>query len=91
MLRKLAKIIGWIFVTLIVLIVILLIYVRSVATVDPPVPASLAILDAKVEQPDSGLYTIGNNWFRKSESGLYELYVEGTPFERGVVNGKLTH
>jgi hypothetical protein len=91
MLRKLAKIIGWIFLTLIVLIVVLLIYVRSVATVDPPVPASLAILDTKVEQPDSGLYTIGNNWFRKSESGLYELYVEGTPFERGVVNGKLTH
>ena len=31
-----------------------------------------------------------NNWFRKSESGLFELYVEGKPYERGVVNGKLT-
>ena len=31
-----------------------------------------------------------DNWFRKSKSGLYELYVEGDPFERGVINGKLT-
>ena len=37
-----------------------------------------------------GFYTIKNNWFRKSNSGLYEMYVEGTPFELGVVNGKLT-
>jgi isopenicillin-N N-acyltransferase-like protein len=27
---------------------------------------------------------------RRSDSGLWELYVEGEPFERGVVNGKLT-
>jgi hypothetical protein len=91
MLKKLAKIFAWILGILVLLLVILLLYVRSVAKVDPPVPASMAILDAKVTQPDSGLYTIGNNWFRKSESGLYELYIEGAPFERGVVNGKLTH
>ncbi|HEX4851587.1 MAG TPA: C45 family peptidase, partial [Puia sp.] len=40
--------------------------------------------------PSPGFYYIGNNWFRKSKSGLYELYVEGSPFERGAVNGKLT-
>ncbi|HEY9006252.1 MAG TPA: C45 family peptidase [Ohtaekwangia sp.] len=91
MLKKLAKILAWMVGVLVLVIIILLVYVRSVATVDTPVPTSLAILDVKVEQPDSGLYTIGNNWFRKSESGLYELYVEGTPFERGVINGKLTH
>ncbi|WP_333819724.1 C45 family peptidase [Ohtaekwangia sp.] len=91
MLKKLAKILAWMVAVLVLVIIILLVYVRSVATVDTPVPTSLAILDVKVEQPDSGLYTIGNNWFRKSESGLYELYVEGTPFERGVINGKLTH
>ncbi|SKC51470.1 C45 family autoproteolytic acyltransferase/hydolase [Ohtaekwangia koreensis] len=91
MLKKLAKIFAWILAVLVLLLVILLLYVRSVAKVDPPVPASMAILDVKVTQPDSGLYIIGNNWFRKSESGLYELYIEGAPFERGVVNGKLTH
>lgn len=33
---------------------------------------------------------LGNNWLRKSESGLWEMYVEGNGFERGVANGKLT-
>jgi tetratricopeptide (TPR) repeat protein len=35
-------------------------------------------------------YRVKNNWLRKSESGLWELYVEGDGFERGVANGKLT-
>lgn len=33
---------------------------------------------------------LGNSWFRKSSSGLWELYVEGKPFERGVIIGRLT-
>jgi len=56
----------------------------------PPTPNSLASLRDQVTQPDSGLFKLGNNWFRKSESGFYELYTEGEPFERGVANGKLT-
>ena len=28
-------------------------------------------------------------WFKQSKSGLFELYVNGNPFERGVANGKL--
>lgn len=43
-----------------------------------------------VEEPTPGFYTYDNNWLRKSNSGLYELYVEGSPYERGVINGKLS-
>jgi hypothetical protein len=43
-----------------------------------------------IRQPDQGLFLLGNNWFRKSESGLYELYIEGDPYERGIANGRLT-
>jgi hypothetical protein len=39
---------------------------------------------------DSGAWRLNNNWFRKSESGLYEVYVEGKPYERGIAIGKLT-
>ena len=35
-------------------------------------------------------YRIGNNWLKKNEYGLWEMYLEGTPFERGVASGKLT-
>jgi len=39
---------------------------------------------------DSTAFTIGNNWIRKNKYGLYEMYTSGNPFERGVINGKLS-
>lgn len=89
MLRKTAKFFGWFLGIIMLLIVGLVIYVRSVAAVDPPTPPSLALLDKEIQE-DSGLFKLENNWFKKSESGLYELYVEGGPFELGIANGKLT-
>jgi len=35
-------------------------------------------------------YRIGNNWLKKNEYGLWEMYLEGAPFERGIASGKLT-
>src|SRR5690349_2606876 len=90
MLKRIIRFILWLLGIIVILFIVLLFYVRMVSKTDPPQPASLESLDLKVTQPDSGLYVIKNNWFRKSESGLYELYVEGDPFERGVVIGKLT-
>ncbi|HKZ38500.1 MAG TPA: hypothetical protein VJ184_12660, partial [Chryseolinea sp.] len=81
MLRKTAKIIGWFFGIVIFLVAGLMVYVRVVAEIDPPTPASLASLKMEPIEADSGLFKINKNWFRKSESGLYELYVEGEPFE----------
>lgn len=72
------------------LIVVLLIYARTVSVVAPPQIANMADTATVVTEPFPGFRRLGNNWFRHSESGLYELYVEGKPFERGVANGKLT-
>lgn len=88
--KRIVKIIGWSIGIFVVLLVALFIYIRIVARTEPPLPSSLSALDKNITQPDSGFFLLGNNWFRKSESGLYELYVEGEPFERGVANGKLT-
>ena len=90
MLRKTVKWLVWILAIFLLTIVVLVIYIRAVATVNPPVPESLHALNRNVVEVDTGLFKIDNNWFRKSESGLYELYVEGEPFERGAANGKLT-
>lgn len=38
---------------------------------------------------DENFYKINNNWIKKSETGLWEIYVEGNGFERGVIEGKL--
>ncbi|MBX2968015.1 MAG: hypothetical protein KF803_01480 [Cyclobacteriaceae bacterium] len=67
---------------------ILVIYVQNVARLEPPLVASS--IRPHVTSPDSGLFVSGKSWFRKSESGLYELYVEGSPYERGATIGALT-
>lgn len=90
MFKRVAGIIGWLLGILIVLLLALVVWIRVAAVQDPPDAPDSGVTALPVTQPDSGLFTIGNNWFRKSESGLYELYLEGSPFERGVVNGKLT-
>src|SRR5207342_458429 len=72
------------------LLLIGFIWLAIIAHVEPPKPADTSSLQLQRSEPSPGLYTINNNWFRKSNSGLYELYVEGKPYERGVINGKLT-
>ncbi|MCO4813851.1 MAG: peptidase C45 [Flavobacteriales bacterium] len=34
-------------------------------------------------------YTLGPNWLRKNEFGVWEMYIEGSAYERGLVYGKL--
>jgi isopenicillin-N N-acyltransferase like protein len=65
-------------------------YLAWVAHVNPPVPGNTVAIRWERSEPSPGFYTLHKSWFRKSRSGLYEMYVEGDPFERGVVNGKLS-
>ncbi|MDR1056609.1 MAG: C45 family autoproteolytic acyltransferase/hydrolase [Prevotellaceae bacterium] len=47
-------------------------------------------LPDKLRLVDNGLYRqYGDNYLRKSESGLWELKIKGSAFERGVAAGKL--
>ncbi len=72
------------------IMLILFTYVAYVSQTDPPVISDSTSISWQREDHGEGFYTIGNNWFRKSNSGLFELYVEGSPFERGVANGRLS-
>ena len=65
-------------------------YLAWVSKINPPKVSDLSAFQLQREEPDKGLYVIKNSWFRKSNSGLYEMYVEGTPYELGTVNGKLS-
>ncbi len=40
-------------------------------------------------QVDTNVYKIGNNWVRKSKTGLWEMYLSGNPYELGIKNGIL--
>jgi isopenicillin-N N-acyltransferase like protein len=71
------------------LILIFVIYFIIVARVPAPDVDKSFVSEVHVLQPDSNYYVYKNNWLRKSKSGLWEMYLEGKPFERGVINGKL--
>ena len=78
--------------TLLVLVVLLLVfwvYVRY--GLEPQVPELSDRSAEKLTRQtiDSSCYKINNCWLRHSHSGLWEEYVEGAPFERGVIEGKL--
>jgi isopenicillin-N N-acyltransferase like protein len=65
------------------------IYFISVVQIEEPIPEDVSAIEWEVEEPTPGLTTIKGGWFRKSKSGLFELFVSGNAFERGVTNGKL--
>ncbi|OBQ56929.1 acyl-CoA--6-aminopenicillanic acid acyl-transferase [Tamlana sp. s12] len=43
----------------------------------------------RIEINDSS-FVLGNNTLNKNKQGLWELYVEGDPYERGLITGSLT-
>jgi predicted choloylglycine hydrolase len=74
----------------ILLLVGTLVVMVQMAKMPDPVIEDKSVLNLQRTPINDSFYTLQNNWFRKSKSGLFELYVEGTPFEMGVINGKLT-
>lgn len=81
-----------IFIGILLLVIIISgIYVYNVSdNIVPPKVSDTAAFALERKHPEGTLYTIGDNWIRKNQYGLYEMYVSGTPFERGVKNGKLS-
>jgi predicted choloylglycine hydrolase len=73
-----------------IFIVAMVIYLNIVIRVKPPEVSDDSILKVERIKIDSNCYVYKNNWIRKSNTGLWEMYIEGTPFERGVINGKLS-
>jgi isopenicillin-N N-acyltransferase like protein len=88
--KRVFKILFYFFCGLVAVVAGLFIYLWMVTRVSPPEPKNLESLQWNRQVRDSGVFMVGNNWLRKRESGLFEMYVAGEPFERGVAIGKLT-
>lgn len=90
MLKKIFRILFRGFLVFIVLLIGFAIYfIFAVQIKEPQISDNSALKQERVQHSEN-FYTIGNNWLRKNESGLWELYVEGNGFERGAANGHLT-
>jgi isopenicillin-N N-acyltransferase-like protein len=71
-----------------VLFILMVCFIITV-TIKLPTPKSTELLKLERSKVDTDFYTLKNNWIKKSDSGLWEIYVEGNGFERGVIEGKL--
>jgi hypothetical protein len=73
-----------------VLLAALVIYFLIIAVDRPPSISDHSSLKIKRINHGYNTMTLDRNWLRKSESGLWEMYLEGDPFERGAAFGRLT-
>jgi hypothetical protein len=72
------------------LIVSSLIYYNIVAHVSIPEVENITITEKTRDRLSKDCYKIEKNWLRKNRQGLWEMYIEGDPFELGVISGKLS-
>ncbi len=71
-------------------VLVIVIYLLIIAVDHPPKVTDFSGMQTKRIRYGQHTYILGNNWLRRSESGLWEAYIEGKPFERGVAFGRLT-
>jgi isopenicillin-N N-acyltransferase-like protein len=71
------------------LLFVLMLWFIITITVKTPTPADTSIISRQRKEVTPDFYTLDQNWIKKSESGLWEIYIEGDGFERGVIEGKL--
>lgn len=84
--RRLFKVLVGITLFLLVISIVFRLFVE----LDPPEVEDENIADINREQIRTDCFKVDKDWLRKSESGLWEMYISGKPFERGVKNGKLS-
>lgn len=88
--KKFWKRVGYVLGGFLLLLLIGAIYIVQVSKVSPPKVKDMSSLELQRTDHGNGFYTIKDSWFRHSKSGLFEMYVDGAPFEMGVINGKLS-
>ncbi len=88
-LNVLLKILKYAGIFLLVIIIVGVLYFNFAISID--IPENVDKRKLKLERTKAGenFYVLGNNWIRKNEYGIWEMYLEGEAFERGVVHGKL--
>lgn len=72
------------------LIVLLVVYLKIVATIPPPEDVHADLKKITPVERGTNFLTYKDNWIKESNTGLWEMYVEGTPFKRGVIAGQLS-
>lgn len=73
----------------IILLVIFGIYVYFIPDIKAPKVSKSQVESIKRSHADTSSFQLGKNWLQLNDHGLYEMYIEGKPYERGIVYGKI--
>lgn len=84
------KLIKWTVISFLGIIVIMAGFFLYINSIFKNEAEKHAYREYRIEKVDINTTRIGNNWLRKEQPGLYTLYIEGKPFERGLIAGQLT-
>jgi len=77
-------------ISLIVLTAVFTTYLAFAIGFTEPAPADRSIENQAAVHVDGSLRSFGESWIRKSDSGLWEMFLKGDSYERGVAAGKLS-
>lgn len=69
------------------LLFLLVLYMMLSSKISPPEVNEIQI--GKREKVGENYYVLGDNWLKKNEQGIWEMYIEGAPYERGLIYGEL--
>lgn len=69
------------------LVIMLLIYMMFASQISTPQVPDIHI--AKRKKIGENHYVLGDNYLKKNEFGIWEMYLEGSPYERGLIYGEL--
>jgi isopenicillin-N N-acyltransferase-like protein len=83
------KFLKFIFFSLTALVILFILYLVLFVKIAPPEVSDQSAMQMKRVKVGEDSYRVGNNFLRKNQNGIWEMYVEGKPFERGAVIGIL--
>ncbi len=75
--------------SLLALVGLFILYLVLFVKINPPEVKDEIAMQTKRVMVGKDFYKAGNNYLRKNEYGIWEMYVEGKPFERGAAMGIL--
>jgi len=88
--KKILKFIKYSGIASVALCVAFVVYIFFSIRIKEPFVSDRSIEKKTPVHIDGSLFSFGKSLIRKSESGLWEIYLEGDPYERGVAEGKLS-
>ncbi len=71
-------------------VLVFIIYFNIVTKINPPTELAPESFEFQRVDEDNGSYHCEESWFRENEYGLWEMYIQGSPYELGVKNGLLS-